>query len=333
MNLEDIARLSGVSRSTVSRVVNDDLNVKDSTRERVLDVIRRENYRPNIAARGLAAGHTRVIGLVIPVEVSTLFSDPYFPLLIQGVSAVCNAQDYLLMLWLGEPEYERQMADQILHSGLIGGVVLAAGLVNEPILQALAESKMPFVTIGGHPTLDRLNFVDVENVKGTQEAIYHLMGLGRRRIATIAGPESMVAGADRLIGYRNALISRDIPVDPALIVEGDFSELGGYVAMQQLLPQKPDAVFVANDNMAVGAMRAITQAGLSVPQDVALVGFDDMPVAVQLQPALTTVRQPKRRAGAAAANMLLDLIQNPREEDPHYLMLPTELIVRKSCGA
>jgi len=333
VNLEDIARLSGVSRSTVSRVVNNDLNVKDSTRERVLDVIRRENYRPNIAARGLAAGHTRVIGLVIPVEVSALFSDPYFPLLIQGVSAVCNAQDYLLMLWLGEPEYERQMADQILHSGLIGGVVLAAGLVNEPILQALTESKMPFVTIGGHPALDRLNFVDVENVKGTQEAIYHLMGLGRRRIATIAGPENMVAGADRLTGYRSALISRDIPVDPALIVEGGFSEQGGFVAMQQLLAQKPDAVFVANDNMAVGAMRAITQAGLNVPEDVALVGFDDMPVAAQLQPALTTVRQPKRRAGAAAATMLLDLIQNPDREKSHYLMLPTELIVRKSCGA
>ena len=332
MNLEDIARLSGVSRSTVSRVVNSDLNVKDSTRERVLDVIRRESYRPNIAARGLAAGHTRVIGLVIPVEVSALFSDPYFPLLIQGVSAVCNAQDYLLMLWLGEPEYERQMADQILHSGLIGGVVLASALLDEPVMSALVHSGMPFVTIGSHAELDNANFVDVENREGTELAVDHLLGLGRRRVATITGPQSMVAGVERLTGYHNALINRGVAIDPTLIVEGNFTEHGGYLAMQQLLDRNPDAVFAANDVMAVGAMRAITQAGLKIPQDVAVVGFDDVPLAAQLQPALTTVRQPKRRAGAAAATMLIDLIQNP-DSQPHQLVLPTELIVRESCGA
>lgn len=332
MNLEDIALLSGVSRSTVSRVVNNDLNVKHSTRERVLDVIRRESYRPNIAARGLAAGHTRVIGLVIPVEVSALFTDPYFPLLIQGVSTVCNAQDYLLMLWLGEPEYERQMVDQILNSSLIGGVVLASALVEEPILTALVESKMPFVMIGGHPFLDQINYVDVENVAGAEEAIYHLLAHGRQRIATVAGPASMVAGADRLTGYRRALANRGVTVDPALIVEADFTEQGGYQAMQRLLAQEPDAVFVANDNMAVGAMRAITQAGLRIPQDVAVVGFDDMPVAAQIQPALTTVRQPKRRIGAAAVTMLIEMIQKP-ESEPRHLILPTELIVRDSCGA
>ncbi len=332
MNLEDIARLSGVSRSTVSRVVNDDLNVKDSTRERVLGVIRREKYRPNIAARGLATGHTRVIGLVIPVEVSALFSDPYFPLLIQGVSAVCNAKDYLLMLWLGEPEYERQMADQILNSSLIGGIVLASALLDEPVMNALIESEMPFVTIGAHHELDHSSYVDVENVAGAESAVSHLLGLGCQRVATISGPRKMVAGLDRLIGYTKALDSHNIPVNEKLVVEGDFTEAGGYAAMQILLSQHPDAVFVANDIMAVGAMRAITQAGLRVPQDVALVGFDDMPVASQVQPALTTVRQPKRRAGAAAATMLIDLIQSP-DTAPHSLMLPTELIVRESCGA
>src|SRR3990172_4035680 len=147
MKLEEIARLSGVSRSTVSRVINDDPNVSDITRERVQKIVRQMNYRPNVAARGLAAGRTRVLGLVIPMGVAAVFTDPYFPTLIQGVASACNAHDHSVMLWLAEPEYERRTVRQIMHSALIDGVILASQLNNDPVGQALIEGDIPFIMV------------------------------------------------------------------------------------------------------------------------------------------------------------------------------------------
>lgn len=331
MNLEDIARLSGFSRSTVSRVVNGDPNVKESTRERIQEVIRSVNYRPNIAAQRLASGHSRVIGLVIPVEVSELFTDPYFPVLIQGVSAACNALDHLLMLWLADRQYEGQMIRQILSGGLIEGVVLAAERIREPLIDALHGGDLPYVVIGQHPRLTQATSIDVENVIGAQKAVEHLLALGRRRIGAIAGPSDAVAGIDRLTGYQYALVANGISLQNELIVEGDFSEASGYAAMQTLLRRQVDAVFAASDMMAMGAMRAIHEAGLRIPQDVAVVGFDDMPLAAQLQPPLTTVRQPIRQTGYVAAEILISQIQEPASP-PQQVILPTELVIRGSCG-
>ncbi|HZY42419.1 MAG TPA: LacI family DNA-binding transcriptional regulator, partial [Anaerolineae bacterium] len=256
MNLEQIAKLSGVSRSTVSRVINNDPNVSETTREKVRQVVRHFNYEPNAAARGLAAGCTHVLGLVIPMGVSALFTDPYFPILIQGISSACNAHEYSVMLWLAEPEYERRQIRQIMHSGLIDGVIVASTLTNDALVQALSEGDLPFVLIGRHPTNLHMSYVDADNVSGTREAIRHLLRLGRKRIATITGPQDMIAGVDRLAGYTAALRERGILPDENLIVGGGFNEMGGYVAMQQLLPRQPDAVFAASDMMAIGALRA-----------------------------------------------------------------------------
>lgn len=332
MNLEDIAKLSGVSRSTVSRVVNHDPNVRTSTRERVMQVINDIGYRPNIAARGLAAGRNQIIGLVIPEAVSTVFTDPYFPQLIQGVTAVCNAMDHMLVLWLAEQRYERQMVHQILSGGLISGVVLAAAMVREPTLDDLVASDLPFVMIGRHPILGEINYVDVDNVDGAEQAVRHLLSLGRKHIATISGPKNSVAGIDRLAGYRNALAAAGVVSRAEWISEGNFTEAGGYAAMQPLLDQPIDAVFVANDSMAAGAIRAIVEAGKRVPDDIAIVGFDDAPLAATITPALTTVRQPTQRTGAVATEVLLDIIYHPETPIQSHL-LPTELIVRSSCGA
>jgi LacI family transcriptional regulator len=332
MNLEEVAKLSGVSRSTVSRVVNNDPNVSHATREKVLQIIKQVNFQPNAAARSLAAGHTRILGLVIPMGVTTLFSDPYFPQLIQGVSSACNVHDYSVMLWLAEPDYERSTIRQILHNGFIDGVIVASMLMDDPVVQALIDRQFPFVLVGRHPTNNQVNYVEVDNRNSSRDAVVHLLRLGRRRVATITGPHNMIAGVERLQGYQDAFKTRGLIPDPNLIVEGDFSEGSGYYGMQRLLSHQPDAVFVASDTMALGAMRALKEAGLQVPTDVAIVGFDDMPFAARTDPPLTTVRQPIHRTGMTVAEMLIDIIQG-NAETPRRILLPTELVIRTSCGA
>lgn len=330
LTLEDIAKRAGVSRATVSRVINGELNVREQTRMQVMDIIQQSNFQPNIAARSLAAGRTNVIGLVIPAGVSAIFTDPYFPYLIQSVSLACNAKDYSTMLWLAEPEFERRMMRQILHSGLLDGVIVSSMLMEDPIVLALNGSHKPFVLFGRHPNLD-VNYIDAENVRGGYEATLHLIQLGHKRIATITGPQNMIAGYDRFEGYRKALEGRGFAILPELIAEGDFSEASGYIATQRLLAANPTAIFVASDTMAEGAIRALRDAGLRVPQDVAVVGFDDMPDASRTNPPLTTIRQPTRQMGALAVNTLIDIIQNPGEHKRH-IILPIELVIRESCG-
>jgi LacI family transcriptional regulator len=330
LTLEDIARLSGVSRSTVSRVINVDTNVKEETRQKVLRVIQSINFQPNLAARSLAAGRTSIIGLVIPAGVSALFVDPYFPQFIQGVSTACNLHAYSVMLWLAEPEFERRTISQILHNGLVDGVVVSSALIVDPISNSLYESQMPFIQVGRHPTLD-INYIDVDNTRASRDATLHLLRLGRKAVATITGPQNQVAGFDRYQGYQLAMQDRQLPLRPELVVEGDFTELGGYTAMLRLLPERPDAVFIASDMMAVGAIRAIHEANLRIPEDIAVIGFDDIPTASKIDPALTTVRQPVRSMGALAVEMLIDIIAHPGAQTRHILV-DTELVIRSSCG-
>jgi LacI family transcriptional regulator len=236
------------------------------------------------------------------------------------------------MLWLAEPEYERRMVRQILGGGMIDGVIIASALMNDPILEALDKRGLPFVLIGRHVAGDSVSYVDVDNKNASQEMVAYLLRLGNRRVATITGPRNMGAGVDRFEGYAAALHDRRVPFDPDLVVEGDFTEEGGYRAMQRLLPLAPDAVFAASDIMAVGAMHAIHEAGLRVPEDIAVAGFDDIPLAARTNPPLTTVRQPIQRLGATAAETLIDLIDHPGTQ-PRRVLLTTELIIRASCGA
>jgi LacI family transcriptional regulator len=323
--------MATVSRSTVSRVINGDENVNEETREKVQAVIRRINFQPNIAARSLAAGRTGIVGLVIPAGVTAIFTDPYFPQLIQGVTTTCNANDYSVMLWLAEPTYERRTIRQILHGGLLDGVIVSSMLVDDPIVLALYESSKPFVLVGRHPTMD-VNYVDVDNIYGGREATLHLLRLGRQRVATITGPQNMIAGLDRYQGYREAFQLLDCQVSEELVVEGDFTEMSGYLGMRKLLPHKPDAVFVATDTMAIGAMRAMREQSLRVPEDIAIVGFDDMPTASQFNPPLTTVRQSTLKLGSSAMETLLDVIHQP-EPPTRHVVIQTELVVRASCGS
>ncbi len=331
MNLEDIARISGFSRSTVSRVLNNDPNVRDSTRQRVREVIHTTNYSPNLAARGLAAGRTYILGMVIPRSIAAVFGDPYSPILIRGVAAACNALDYSIMLWLADQEFERHKIHRILDSGLVDGILVTAATEDDPVVTALCDSDMPLVTIGRLPNLDEISYVDVDNKQGALDAVTHLLRLGNRRVACIGSPLNTGVGLDRMAGYLAALERRGILVEAELIVEGDFSEMSGYAAMQRLLSHAPDAVFAFSDSMALGALRALREANMRVPEEVAVVGFDDFPPAAQSVPPLTTVRQPTERTGRMAVELLTDIIERP-SESCQRVILPTELVVRQSCG-
>ncbi len=327
--LEDIARLAGVSRSTVSRVVNNHPSVRAEVRERVWQVIREVGYQPHAAARSLATRRSEIIGLVIPEAVSTLFTDPFFPLLIRGITDACYEHGYHLMLALfSTPDQEADLYNRLLKSRYLDGVVLASTRVDDPLVGRLLNDGIPFVSVGRHDDA-RVSYVDVDNVAGARMAVDHLIRQGHARVATITGPLNMAAGRDRLEGYRMALMSHHIAVDERYVVEGDFTENGGMVGMSRLLAldERPSAVFVASDTMAMGALRAIRQAGMRVPEDIALVGFDDVPQAAYLDPPLTTVRQPIERMGAMAVRLLVDIITH-RVDIPQRVILMPELVVR-----
>lgn len=333
--LEQVAKLAGVSRSTVSRVINNHPNVRPEIRERVLQVIKEIGYQPHAAARSLVTRRTQIIGVIIPEAVTKIFTDPFFPLFLRGATEICNARQYHLMLSLFTGLIDRQeLYRRVLRSGYLDGVIVASASLNDPIIPNLLSDKIPFVSVGRYPD-ERVNYVDVDNVGGARMAVEHLIRLGHRRIATITGPLDMVASQDRLNGYRQALEANGIPVDESLIVEGDFTEGSGMLGMQRLLPASPTAVFVASDMMAIGALRTLRQIGLRVPDDVAIVSFDDIPLASSIEPPLTTVRQPIERLGAIAAELLLSLLERPsRERMPvQRIVLPTELVIRASCGA
>jgi LacI family transcriptional regulator len=334
LTLEDIARETGVSRSTVSRVINNQPNVSEDVRKKVQDAIQRTGFHPHAAARALASQHTSNIGLILPQTVSFFFTDPFYPHLTKGIAQACNQHDYTLAFFLvGSKEDEERIFPRVCRQGMLDGVLVQSGQHgDQEIIGRLVDAGMPFVVLGRPFRHDNVTYIDIDNINASYHATSHLIRQGRTRIGTISGPLQSTVGIDRLEGYRKALLDRGIAIDEKLIIEGDFSEEGGYYAMKQLLAAKPDAVFAASDVMAFGAIRAAREAGLHVPKDIAFVGFDDLPMASLSNIQLTTIRQPVVQFGAQAVETLIDQIENGNTS-PHRIIMDTELIIRESCGA
>jgi LacI family transcriptional regulator len=336
LKLEDIAKLVGVSRSTVSRVVNDDPHVRPEVRRRVLDAIQSTGFQPNAAARTLASQRSWTIGLVLPHSVSFIFTDPYYPHLTKGVAQACNQYNYTLALFLvGTKEDEERIYPRISRKGLLDGVIVQSGHHGDQwIIGRFVDANIPLVIAGRPFRSDNVTYLDIDNVNAANNAVSHLIRLGRKRIALISGPVNSTVGLDRKQGYLKALSERGHTVDESLIVEGDFTEASGYYAMQQLLAndRRPDAVFSASDVMAIGGMRATREAGLRIPEDIAFVGFDDLSIPKLSEIKCTTVRQPVVQFGAKTVEVLIDLIENGTQP-PRHIIMGTELVIRDSCGA
>ncbi|MGV8048872.1 MAG: LacI family DNA-binding transcriptional regulator [Anaerolineaceae bacterium] len=334
LTLEDIAKKAGVSRSTVSRVINGQLHVSEATRKRVLEVIKSTGFSPNAAAQTLVSQRSNTIGLVLPHSVSLFFTDPYYPHLIKGIAQACNDHNYTLALFLaGNSEDQEKLYPRVSRKGLLDGVIVQSGHHgDQSLIGDLAKTSLPLV-IAGRPLFEHhVSFIDIDNVAAARQAVAHLISCERKRIATITGPMESAVGVDRLMGYQKALAEAGIPLDENLVVEADFTESGGYQAMQKILPAKPDGVFAASDMMAIGAIRAARDAQMRVPEDIAFVGFDDLPVPQVIDFQLTTIRQPVVQFGYKAVETLIDIIDQ-EDHSVHHVNMETELIIRNTCGA
>ncbi|WP_435057043.1 LacI family DNA-binding transcriptional regulator [Streptomyces sp. bgisy060] len=332
--LDQVAARAGVGRGTVSRVINGSPRVSEQARTAVSRAVSELGYVPDRAARALAGSRTDAVALVIPEAEARLFAEPYFLDLIRGVSAELAEADKQLLLTLVRSEQERQRFEQYLAAQRVDGVLLASVHGDDPLPDRIRELGLPVVMNGRRTEAEPVPYVDSDNVAAGRTAVAHLVGRGRSRIATIAGPLDMYVARARLGGYRAGLAEAGLPPEEALEAIGDFTEEGGRRAMRLLLDRRPDldAVFVASDVMAAGARGALREAGRRVPQDVALVGVDDSPAARLMDPPLTSVRQPIGEMGRTMARMLLRHGAATAPVEPLRQVLPTELIVRRSCG-
>ena len=329
LTLERVAALAGVSRSTASRVINGQDGVRPEVRRRVLDVVELTGFVPHAAARTLAGQRSSILGLAIRQTTEQVFSDPYFAALVQGISGACNERDQTLSLFLFQSGQEHEhLTARVLRTKLVDGLIVTATFSDDPLVWQLTESNIPFVIVGEVSTPD-ISTVDADNQGGAVLAAEHLIGLGRSRIATVTGPMRSGAAATRRVAFERALAAAGQPIDPRLVIESDFTEQGAYVATQRLIGEQPDAIFAFSDRMAVGVLRALEEAGQRVPEDVAVVGFDDLLPAQQATPPLTTVRQEVTEAGVVAVELLLERIRTP-ELPVRRVELPTTLVVRGS---
>jgi DNA-binding LacI/PurR family transcriptional regulator len=330
--LEEVAARAGVGRGTVSRVINGSPRVSDHAKAAVEAAIAELGYVPDRAARALAGNRTDAIALVIPEAETRFFAEPYFSGIIRGVGAELADTDMQLLLTLLRTPRERQRFAQYLSAHRVDGVLLVSVHEDDPLPDLLEQLGMPAVLNGRRSDLESVSYVDCDNVGGARSAVAHLLGLGRRNVATISGPPDMYVARCRLDGYRRAVEDAGLAGDDTLIEAGDFTEEGGRAAMRALLRRRPDvdAVFAASDVMASGALQVLRETGRRVPGDVALIGFDDSAIARHTDPALTSVRQPIEEMGRTMARVLLEEIAAGTATRRH-VVLPTELVRRESA--
>ena len=327
--LEAVAPLAGVSRATVSRVVNGSTTVAEPIRQAVRRAVEELGYVPNLAARSLVTQRTDSVALVMPEAATRVFSDDQvFPGIIRGAAQELEAADKQLVLMLAGSPAGHERVERYTTGRHVDGVLFASLHGEDPLPGRLARLGIPVVCSGRPLDGADVPYVDVDHTGGVSTAVEHLIASGRRRIATIAGPQDMVAGIERLIGYRNAITGAGLP---ELVAYGDFTREAGTAAMRELLAADPelDAVFAASDLMAHAALRTLREAGRRVPEDVAVIGFDDIATAAYTEPPLTTVRQPIVELGRSMTRQLLRIAAG--EEVEQALVLPTELVLRESA--
>jgi LacI family transcriptional regulator len=322
-----IATQAGVSIATVSRALNNGPRVSEATRARILRIAQELGYQPSASARNLAMNTTETLALVLPQ-----ISGPYFSEFIRGAEGVARQCQYHLLIY---SSFDLDGDDPLLRllPTRTDGAILGTFSSTHDYIRELQRHNFPFLLFGHFAPNLALNTINPDNQNGAHLLTQHLIEHGYRRIGFVRGPEYRAHSGERLHGYQRALQAAGIPFQVELTAQGDFDEASGYAAAQQLLalPQPPRAIFAANDQMAIGVLAAATLRGLQVPNDLAVVGFDDIPAAKYLHPPLTTVNLSIFEQGETAIRLLLQLIAEP-EQAPQAITIPTSLVIRRSCG-
>jgi len=331
ITIKEVAKEAGVAHSTVSRAIND-ININQDTRAKVLEIIRKLDYQPNLIARGLIKNKTQALALITPEL------NPHVLRIIQGIGETCKRLNYALMLFATDPWQDEGLTYAwVIKNWLVDGVLILNIRHQEDLsgrIGKLHGEGVPFVFINKYLTKENINAVGVDNHDGVLKAITHLVNLGHKKIGVINGGLMSVDGFERSEAYKDALRKFDLAYDENMVGSGDFREIDGYEEMKRILcySTRPTAMFCANDLMAIGAMRAIKEKGLNIPSDIAIVGFDDIEAASLVEPSLTTVRPPLEDIGGRAIELMMDAIKDP-QRPKEEIILKTKLIVRKSCGA
>ena len=323
MKIRDIARLAGVSVATVSRVLNHPQMVREETRRRVLEVIDRLGYEPNIVARSLRTRKTGNLAMVISTESGSVFESPYFGLLMRGITTAAERREYHLIFSTCHLD-DSSTFESFLRKSLVDGFIVADVQDFDPRIEILSEEK-PFIVIGRPLSNVGYKYVDSDNEGGTYEATKYLLETGHERIAFINGPKRMSVSRHRFEGYRKAHEALERKVDSSLVFEGRFTEEDGYRLTEKAIEEGVDAILYSGDVMAFGGMRALRDAGLEPGKDISIVGFDDVTASSLL--GLSSVRQPIEEIGEKAAELLIDMIEG---KEVRSEVFPTELIIRKS---
>jgi len=327
VTIRDVARAAGVGVATVSRVLNNSGPVRDETRRRVEEAARRLGYVPHGAARSLITRRTQTLGVLLPDLYGEFYSE-----LMRGLDQEARRRGYYLLVsgMHADPKEIRTIVGAM--RGRVDGLILMAPHLSQELLKEHLPQDVALVLIGARAPFP-CDTVRVDNLAGARAAVAHLICQGHQRIAILSGPLSNQEARERLEGYRLALQEAGISVRPELEVEGDFTEASGYELGRRILSLAPSAVFVANDAMAIGLLRFLHEAGVHVPDQLALVGFDDIPMARYTRPALTTVQSPISELGARAVRLLEEALAEGSGHVPGDIVLPTRLVVRESCGA
>ncbi|UFN42825.1 LacI family DNA-binding transcriptional regulator [Nocardioides okcheonensis] len=329
--LDEVARVAGVSRATASRAINGGQKVSARAQSAVDLAVRELGYVPHPAARSLATRRTDSIAVLVPEPDDRVFSDPFFAGTLRGVNRVLSERDIQLVLLLARPGADTERTLRYLTNRHVDGAIVTSHHRDDRLAEHLADIGLPCV-FGGRPWTggDRISYVDVDNVAGEREATEVLLARGCTRIGTVAGPADMTAAVDRLAGWTQAMTAAGLPVDA--VEHGDFTEASGETACRALLERHPDldGLVVASDLMAAGAMRVLAALGRKVPDDVAVIGFDDLGVAERTTPPLTTVRQPVEEMAERAARLLLDRV-DAGDAEPVRVVVPPVLVRRGSA--
>ncbi|WP_124727773.1 LacI family DNA-binding transcriptional regulator [Staphylospora marina] len=331
--IKDVAKLAGVSPSTVSRVIAGSNRISAETRARVLRAMEELNYVPNAAARSLARANSWTIGFTIARQAEQAFSNAFFPEVMRGMSTVAQARNYNILISISRTiEEEREKCLQLIRERRVDGLIVSTSRINDPLIRTLLEEDVPFVLIGRCAERPVLS-VNNDNVQAAKMATLHLLDQGYENIVFVSGDSGLVVSRDRLNGYKQALIERDLPVDQMRIIEADFSIEGGFRALRELRERGVpfDAVCAADDLLALGAIRFAEHFGLRIPEDFGIVGFNDSPLMPFIHPPLTSVRILAYELGTEAMELLLDTLASPNKpRTMKEIILPSELIVRRS---